>query len=89
MAFKAKGGRMADFPNKKPLMLTFEVAQSHLNGAQAIGIYPLLPDNTSYFIAADFDGENWIGESKDFIVACKEYYIPAYTERSRSGRSKF
>src|SRR3989338_5582079 len=64
MAFKAKGGRFSDFPNKKPLMLTFETIQSHLNGSQKIGIYPLFEDNTSYFIAADFDGENWIKESK-------------------------
>lgn len=85
MAFKAKGGRMADFPNKKTLVLTLEVIRSHLEGNQTIGIYPLLEDNTSYFITADFDKENWKKESKELIKICGEYNIPAYLERSRSG----
>ena len=58
-AFKAKGGKFSDFPNKKPLLLTAEVIQDHLTGTRVIGIYPLLTDNTSHFIAADFDKENW------------------------------
>ncbi len=28
---------------------------NHLNGKEVIGIYPLLKDNTSWFIVADFD----------------------------------
>lgn len=62
-AFKAKGGKFSDFPNKKPLLLTTEIIQDHLNGIQTIGVYPLLTDNSSYFIAADFDKENWQDES--------------------------
>lgn len=84
--FKAKGGKFSDFPNKKPLLLTTEVIQDHLNGNQTIGVYPLLIDNTSHFIAADFDKENWREESQAFITVCKEYGIPAYPERSRSGK---
>lgn len=86
MAFKARGGKFSDFPNKKPLMLTLEVIQSHINGTQTIGIYPLLADNTSHLIAADFDKENWQEESAAFIKVCKEYSIPVYLERSRSGK---
>lgn len=86
MAFKAKGGKFSDFPNKKPLMLTMEVVQSHLDGTQTIGIYPLLADNTSHFIVADFDKENWQRESTVFINTCIEYGIPTYLERSRSGK---
>ena len=29
-AFKAKGGKFADFPNKTPLPLTWEVIRGHL-----------------------------------------------------------
>lgn len=86
MAFKAKGGRFSDFPNKKTLMLTFEAIQSHLNGYQTIGIYPLFEDNASYLIAADFDGENWVKESKKFIKTCDKHHVPVYLERSRSGK---
>jgi superfamily II DNA or RNA helicase len=86
MAFRAKGGRLADFPNKKPLILTLEVIASHLEGQQTIGIYPLLQDNTSYFIVADFDKENWKKDSKNFIKICQEFSLPSYLERSRSGK---
>jgi hypothetical protein len=85
-AFKAKGGEFSDFPNKKPLLLTTEVINDHLNGNQTIGIYPLLTDNTSHFIAADFDKENWKEESKALMKICEKYKIPAYLERSRSGK---
>ncbi len=85
-AFKAKGRKFSDFPNKKPLLLTTEVIQAHLNGVQTIGIYPLLTDNTSHLIAADFDKENWQTESKAFIEVCTGYGISAYLERSRSGK---
>ena len=68
------------------MLLTAEVIQNHLNGSQTIGIYPLFTDNTSYFIAADFDEANWQKESKSFIKVCKEYGISAYLERSRSGK---
>lgn len=85
-AFKAKGGKFSDFPNKRPLLLTTEIIRDHLTGEQTIGIYPLLMDNTSHFIAADFDKENWQEESKTFVNVCTEYNVPAYLERSRSGK---
>jgi len=84
-AFKARGGKFADYPYKTALPLTLEIIQSHLEGNAIIGIYPLLQDNTSYFIAADFDGENWQEEIKSFFGICKKYNVPVYIERSRSG----
>ncbi len=85
MAFKAKGGTIKDFPNKELLPLTSAVIQNHLEGLWRIGIYPLLDDNTSYFIAADFDKENWQDECQAFLKVCEEFQIPAYLERSGSG----
>ncbi len=32
--FKAKGGKFSDYTNKKPLLLTTEVIQSHLDGVR-------------------------------------------------------
>lgn len=84
--FKSKGGTFASFPNKHPLPLTWEVVNKHLDGIHTIGIYPLLQDNTSYFIVADFDGDNWQEECKDFIKICKKFKIPVSLERSRSGK---
>ena len=58
MAFKRRGGSMKDFENKKLIFLAKEVVRKHLLGSHVVGIYPILANNTSYFIATDFDGEN-------------------------------
>jgi hypothetical protein len=65
--------------------LTDEHIIKHLSGQHLIGLYPLLQDNTSWFIAADFDEEGWVESARKFITACNEVSIPAYLERSRSG----
>jgi hypothetical protein len=67
MAHKGRGGSIKDFENKKLLPLSKDIIKKHLLGQHVVGIYPILPDNTSYFIAADFDGENWLADSKSFI----------------------
>ncbi len=85
MAFRENGGTMKDFSNKTLLPLNLDVIQKHLSGYWHIGIYPLLDNNTSYFIAADFDKKNWELESKAFIDICEKFKIPAYLEKSRSG----
>ncbi len=85
MAYKSKGGTMKDFQNKELLPLTQAVIQNHLEGSWRIGIYPLLDDNTSYFIAADFDKDNWENECLNFMKVCEEFKLPAYLERSGSG----
>lgn len=85
MAYKRRGGSLKDFENKRLLPLTGEVVKKHLLGVQVIGIYPILPENTSWFLAADFDGETWKREATAFIEACKTAGLVAYLERSRSG----
>ena len=35
------------------------VIYSHLAGEKTIGVYPLLPDDTCYFLAVDFDKAEW------------------------------
>ena len=47
---------------------------------------PLLMDNTSWFIAADFDKQKWAADCLTFMNVCKEKEIPVYLERSRSGK---
>lgn len=83
--FRIKGGKLKDFKDKKLAPLTDAELLNHLHGRKMIGIYPLLENNTSWFIAADFDKKNWESESRKLINACKEKGIPAYLERSRSG----
>lgn len=83
---KMKGGSFATYSDKTYLPLTNDRLLKHLNGSQVIGIYPLLKDNHSNFIVADFDKLNWTEESRKFIECCNSLNIPAYLERSRSGK---
>lgn len=82
---KMNGGTFANYPHKTYLPLTDYEIQKHLNGIQQIGVYPLLQDNASWFLVADFDKQNWKEEAVAFLNACKEKNIPTYLERSRSG----
>src|SRR3989304_5982944 len=59
---KIKG---ADCPNRRFLPATDEVIRWHLSGRDdlgrdfVMGVYPMLQDETCYFLAADFDKESW------------------------------
>lgn len=82
---KMKGGTFQNYLDKTYRKLTDEEIQKHLLGEQFIGIYPLLQDNTSWFIVADFDKDSWVEESQRLIHACNESDVPVYMERSQSG----
>ena len=83
---KMKGGTFQTYPDKTYQPLIDDHLIKHLKGEQVVGLYPLLQDNTSWFIAADFDEAEWVEECKIFIKVCEEHDIPAYLERSRSGK---
>lgn len=82
---KMRGGTFQNYNEKTHFPYSDDQIAMHLAGEQLIGIYPLLRDNTSWFIAADFDKANWENECRVFIKSCNEINIPAYLERSRSG----
>ncbi|MFE3872096.1 DEAD/DEAH box helicase family protein [Flavobacterium sp. ZS1P70] len=83
---KMNSGTFQNYADKEYLPFTEREIEKHLNGEQHIGVYPLLKDNTSWFIVADFDKVDWADDCKKFINACNEKGIPAYLERSRSGK---
>ena len=87
------------------IKLTPEILMKHLfgyreDGADVIGIYPLLPDGTCRFLVFDFDNHEKGAEKQDFANAdetwyeevdalrkiCAENGIDALVERSRSGK---
>ena len=82
---KQNGGTFKNYKDKTYLKLDDYQLSKHLSGEKFIGIYPLLKNNTSWFIVADFDKKNWKEQSKKAVNACNEFNIPAYLERSRSG----
>lgn len=71
--------------NKRYSALTADVIDSHLRGKDVFGIYPMLTDETCYFLAIDFDGEGWEKDITAVRNICIENKIPFGFERSRSG----
>lgn len=47
--------------------------------------YPLLTDETCWFLAADFDKGGWEDDARALLSACRDKDIAAALERSRSG----
>jgi hypothetical protein len=77
--------KCSDCPNQAFLPLNDQVVLDHLQGRHTIGIYPLLRDETCWFLAADFDKESWLDDVRIFIDTCRDIGIPTAVERSRSG----
>ncbi len=73
------------------LAVTDDVIRQHLSGEDArgqpfvMGVYPMLLDETCFFLAVDFDGESWKGDAAAYLETCRRWEIPAALERSRSG----
>jgi hypothetical protein len=49
------------------LPLTDDAIRQHLTGKQTTGIYPLLPDETCWFLAVDFDKKSWMADAAAFL----------------------
>ena len=66
-----------------------EVIRNHLFNSNPIGIYPMLEDETCYFLAFDFDDKKNENDIKEDVLAfagiCDKYNVPISIERSRSG----
>ena len=76
--------------NRDLLPLTDEVIYRHLEGKDenardVVGLYPMLIDETTHFLAIDFDDEGWCEDVTAFIAACEEFGLSPAIERSRSG----
>jgi superfamily II DNA or RNA helicase len=82
---KASGGTLKDYPHKSYSKLTDAAIIAHLDGKEVIGLYPLLENNTSWFLAVDFDENNWRTEIIKLFEYCSQHQLPSYIERSRSG----
>ncbi len=86
VCYKLRRMKCKECPSAKYAGLNDYYIDLHLRGQKILGIYPLLEDNQSYFIAADFDGENWVKDVIKFYEKCREYKMPCYIERSKSGK---
>jgi hypothetical protein len=78
--------KKVDQKTRKFLPVTDAVIENHLLGKETVGVYPLLPDETCWFLAGDFDKQTWEYDALAFLETCQELNVPAVLERSRSGK---
>ena len=85
--------RCEDCTHRRFLPVTDEVIRNHLLGSDSqgttrrdftIGVYPMLLDETCWFLAVDFDKASWREDAQAFLETCKHFAVPAALERSRS-----
>jgi hypothetical protein len=88
--------KCGECPNQAFPAISDAVVSSHLRGKDIVstrrsneslvaGVYPLLPDETRWFVVADFDKQDWQRDARAFLATCREKGVPAVLERSRSG----
>ena len=83
-------GKCSKCENRVLVPLDDAIIYKHLsgkdkNGEDVIGVYPILPGDTCYFLAIDFDDGAWQENVSAVRSVCDEWEIPCGVERSRSG----
>ncbi len=77
--------------HRRFLPVTDAVIRQHLSGCDdqgrefVMGVYPMLLDETCFFLAIDFDKQAWIDDARAVLETCRQLDLPAALERSRSG----
>lgn len=82
----ANGGNCQKCTHFNAKQLTTEIILYHIQKSNnGIGIYPLLADNTCYFLAIDFDDDLWFDDLLSVYRIAKKYSISCVMEQSQSG----
>lgn len=83
--------KCAECPNRRFLPVTDDVIRRHLSGQDddgrdfVLGVYPMLLDETCFFLAVDFDKLHWHEDATAFLETCRTTNLSVAMERSRSG----
>jgi superfamily II DNA or RNA helicase len=84
--------KCGECPNQAFIPVGDDMLRSHLTGKAAgnaadftAGVYPMLPDETVWFLAADFDKKTWMQDVAAFRDTARAKGVPVAIERSRSG----
>jgi len=77
--------KCGECPNQAFLPVDDAAVLAHLTGRHVMGVYPLLEDDTCWFLAVDFDKSTWTEDVTAFVETCRRVGLPAAVERSRSG----
>jgi superfamily II DNA or RNA helicase len=80
-----QGGKCSDCTNQAFIPVSEQVVVEHLRGHHVMGVYPLLEDESCWFLAVDFDKGSWQEDVAAFAGTCRSARLPVAIERSRSG----
>jgi len=78
--------KCGDCSHRLLIPLSDAVIYDHLAGEITVGVYPLMEDDSCYFLVVDFDEAEWREDARAFIQSCDELGVPAALEISRSGK---
>lgn len=79
------GGKCSGCANQAFIPVGDQVVIDHLQGRHVMGVYPLLEDESCWFLAADFDKSPWKEDVAAFAETCRSVGVSVAIERSRSG----
>jgi superfamily II DNA or RNA helicase len=84
--------KCGECPHQAFIPTSDDVIERHLRGGDGLrpedfvaGVYPLLHDETCWFLSADFDKATWADDARALLETCRAKGIVAALERSRSG----
>ena len=83
--------KCAACPRRRFIPVTDDAVRWHLSGRDeagrdfVMGVYPMLQDETCFFLAADLDKKHWQEDAKAILETCSQMKLAAALERSRSG----
>jgi superfamily II DNA or RNA helicase len=84
--------KCGECPNRAFVPVGDDIFRAHLAGKSAgnsvdftVGVYSMLPDETCWFLAADFDKKSWMQDVAAFRDTARTKDVPIAIERSRSG----
>src|SRR5437660_11967579 len=68
--------KCGDCPNQAFIPFDDDAVVGHLTGRHVMGIYPLLPNETCWFLALDLDKSTWIEDVGTFAERCRRAGLP-------------
>jgi len=83
--------KCAACPHQRFLPVIDDAIPWHLSGRDDTGsdfvmaVYPLLRDETCFFLALDLDKPNWREDARAVMETCSRLGLPSALERSRGG----
>ena len=84
--------KCGECPNQAFIPVGDDIIRAHLAGKTygnaadvTVGVYPMPPDETCWFLAADFDKKSWMQDVAAFRDTARAKGVPVVVERSRSG----